>query len=319
MTAASLAGFALVFVTVAWTLSSLGGLLLSSVRPSLTRLGPLAERRAAEAVAIVPVLLAAVAVATLIAQSAIGVDHCEAHAHHAHLCLAHGAVWVERAWVVAALACFGAAVLTRVALLVTNGVRGARSIAQLRSVSTQAGDVRVVDSDRAFCFVAGVRRPTIYVSTRAWSALPQAERRALVAHESAHVHQGDLRRRIIIEAFLAFAAPLVGDRVRSAWMLATERLCDARAAETIGEPEAVASAMVSLCRLNASRPATTFGFTPTAQQLAQRVRAVLAGGPLGERAAIVLGRTVSIATLAVVGVIAIAAEPLHHVFETLLG
>jgi Zn-dependent protease with chaperone function len=233
--------------------------------------------------------------------------------------MVHGAQWLERTWVVVALAIASAAMLARLVLVVTTFVRGARSIRELHALSRDAGDVRIVDSERAFCFVAGGRCPSIYVSSRAWSSLSSAERVALIAHESAHVRQRDVLTRAVIEGFLVFAAPLVADRARPMWLQASERLCDARAADATGEPESVASAMVSLCRLNASRPVASLGFTPAAEELAGRVRAVLAGGPIGERAAAILGRAVLAASLVLVAISIVAAERLHHVFETLLG
>ncbi len=319
MSLGSVLGFALVFITIAWTLSALGSAVLSRAGDRLARSGPMAERRAAEAIALVPIALAAAVVGALIAHSALGADHCEAHAHHAHLCLAHGAGWLDRAWVMAMLAGVGAVMVVRGSLLVVTTIQGARSIAQLRAVGTRRGDVCIVDSDRAFGFVAGYRRSTIFVSTCAWSALDGAEQRALVAHESAHVRHGDLARRFLLECLLVLAAPLVAARVRAMWMAACERLCDARAVEETGDPAAVASAMVSLCKLNAARPVHAFGFTPAAEQLADRVRAVLARTPIGQRAAAVLTRTIAITAVLVVGLAVLAAEPLHHAFETLLG
>lgn len=318
MSLGSVAGFALVLLVCAWTLSTAGGLVLACGRARLQRAGPMAERRAAEATAIAPVVIAALVVIALVAQSLLGVDHCTAHGHHAHLCVAHGAQWLERTWVVVALATAGVAILGRLAAVVNSFMRGARNIRELHAHSREAGSVRIVESDRAFCFVAG-GRPAIYVSSRAWSSLPDRERSALVAHESAHIRQGDLRMRAVIEAFLVVAAPLVGGRVRTMWLQATERLCDARAAEATGEPEAVASAMVSLCRLRALRPAGGLGLPPTADELAGRVHAVLAGGPIGDRAAAILAGAVIAASLALVIAAGAAAEPLHHAFETLLG
>ncbi|MBA3457038.1 MAG: hypothetical protein H0T42_28375, partial [Deltaproteobacteria bacterium] len=99
MSLGSLAGFALVFVVTTWTLSAAGVLALSRAQPWLRRVGPMAERRAAETAAIVPVLLGMIAVATLLLQSTFGVDHCAAHGHHAHLCVTHGTQWIERTWV----------------------------------------------------------------------------------------------------------------------------------------------------------------------------------------------------------------------------
>ncbi len=316
MSIGSIMGFALVFAVTTWTLSALGALALASARPWLKRAGPMAERRAALAVAIVPIVLGVVAVATLLIQSALGVDHCEAHGHHAHLCISHGGQWIERSSVVVALAIVTATVLGRAAIVAAGFLRGARSIRELHALSRDAGDVRLVDSERAFCFVA---RPGIYVSARVWTSLSTGERAALVAHEAAHIRHGDLRTRAVLEAFLVFAAPLVGDRVRSTWLSASERLCDAHAAAVTGEPEMVASAMLSMCRLQATRPVPAFGFTPTVEEVEGRVRAVLACGPLGERAAVVFGRVVvaSCVALAIAGVV--AAEPVHHAFETLLG
>jgi Zn-dependent protease with chaperone function len=313
----SVAGFVLVFVVCAWALSALGGIALSASGDRLHASGPLVERRVAATIAIVPLVLATAVVITLVLQSTLGVDHCPVHGHHAHLCLAHDSRWLELPSVVAMLAIAGATLVGRATLVAIALVRGARSIRALHAISRTVGSVRIVDSERPFCFVAG-REPAIYVSSRVWDALPPAEREALVAHESAHVEHGDLQMRVVMEICLVFAAPLVGDRVRDLWICASERLCDARAARATS-PENVASAMVSLCRLQTTRPAASFGFTPGAAELAGRVEAVLEQRPLGERVATIAGRIVFLVCAVFVAGAAIAAEPLHHAFETLLG
>ncbi len=319
MSLGALAGFALVFVATAWTASALGTLALGRARSRLRRSGPMAERRAAEAAAIVPVVLGVLVVAALLVQSAVGVDHCDSHGHHAHLCLVHGGMWIERTWVVVVLAITSVTMLARGVLVVASLIRGARSIHALHELSRDAGDVRLVDSERAFCFVANRTRPTIYVSSRVWSALPARQREALVAHEAAHVRHGDLRMRAVLEAFLVFAVPLAGGRIRSTWMHASERMCDSHAA-TVTEPATVASAMVAMCRLHAMRPVpTAFAVTPRADELEGRVQAVLVNGPIGDRAARRVARSVMVGCGAFAVAVALAAEPLHHAFETLLG
>lgn len=318
MSGASLGGFALVFVLVAWLLSALGGLALLGGRAHLRSRGPAVERRAAVAVAVVPVVLASAVVTALIVRSIVGPDHCEVHHHHAHLCLAHGAVWLQRPWVVVALATAAAVVAMRSVFLVATVLRGSRSVAGLASVSTVHGDVRIVESERAFGFVAGLVHPAIYVSSRAWAALTEIERDALVAHERAHVARGDLRARVVIEGFLALASPLVGELVRATWRSASERLCDTEAVDAVRDAPAVASALVALCRLNASRP-PALGFTPAAGELFDRVHAVLAGQPSGVRSAAILARVVALAASTIIVAAGLAAEPLHHVLETLLG
>lgn len=316
MSLGALAGFALVFVVTTWTLSTLGALALVSSRSWLKRVGPMVERRAAEAVAVVPIVVGLLAVVALLIQSATGVDHCEAHGHHAHLCIAHGAQWIERTWVVVVLAIVVATMLGRAVIVAASFVRGARSIRELHGVSRSAGDVRLIDSDRAVCFVA---RRGIYVSSRAWSSLTDGERLALVAHETAHVRHGDLRKRAVLEALLVLAAPLVGGRVRTIWLQASERLCDAHAVAVTGDAQTVASAMLAMCRLHVSRLEPSFGFTPTVDEVEARVRAVLAGGPLGERASSRFAQILVASCIVLAIGSVVAAEPLHHAFETLLG
>lgn len=315
MTAGALAGFALVFVVTLVTLSSAGALVLAACKTRLARLGAMAERRAADAIAIVPVVVAAVVVGALVVQATLGVDHCVVHDHHAHLCFAHGTQWIERTWVVVSLAIALATVLARAVILVTAYLQGVASVRALHASSTPEGAVRVVASDRAFCFAT---RRGVFVSSRVWAALPERERAALVAHELGHLRHGDLGKRFMLELALLFAAPFVGDFVRALWLRSSERMCDAHAAR-VTDPQTVASAMVSMCKLGSARPVAGFAFTPAARELAGRIEAVLAGGPLGERAA----RRILHAAVGACGAIAIAgtvaAEPLHHVFETLLG
>jgi beta-lactamase regulating signal transducer with metallopeptidase domain len=314
---ASLGGFALVFVLTTWSLSALGGLALLGGRASLRRRGSAVERRAAAAVAVVPVLLAFAVFAALLARSLVGPDHCEIHHHHAHLCLAHG-VWLDRTWVVAALAVVAAIVAMRSVVLVAGLLRGTRGLADLASTSAVRGAVRIVESERAFAFVAGFAHPAIYVSSRAWSALTEIEREALLAHERAHVTHGDLWARVVIEGFLVLASPLVGELVRTTWRSASERLCDVEAVNAVRDAPAVASAMVALCRLNTARP-PALGFTPAPHELADRVQAILNGEPSGVRSAMLLERMLTAGGLAIIVAVALAVEPLHHALETLLG
>jgi Zn-dependent protease with chaperone function len=311
--ATSLAGFVLVFVTCAWALSAIGGGLLAVK----AQRGPLVARRLAVAVAIVPLVLAGAVTIALMLQSALGIDHCPVHGDHAHLCLTHGTQWLQLPWVVVSLAVIGAAILGRLGLLARTVLHGRRAIGILHAISDDIGAVRVVETDRAFCFVAG-RTPAVYVSAKIWAQLADDQRSALLAHEAAHVANGDLRMRGVLEVCLAFAAPLVGDRVRTAWLAATERLCDARAAEACS-PATVASTMVALFRLQAAPIAGSFGLTPTQAELAARVEAVLAARPLDDHAAKLAGRLLVATCAGLIAGAALVAEPLHHAFETLLG
>lgn len=310
-------GFAMVFLMVAVGLSSIACGAIAAFAPALARRGPAAERRAAELAAVVPLAIAAIVVAVLLAHAALAVDHCTTHGHHAHLCVAHGGAWLERPWAVAAAAAAAVVALGRAAALIAALVRGGRRVGALARVARRVGDVRLVDSPRAFCFVAGLRRPAIYASTAAWRGLPAGERAAMLAHERGHVRAGDVARRARLDLATIVAAPLAPTFLAARWERATERLRDAEAARATA-PEAVAAALVAMCRLGAVRVAGA-GFEAHGGALAARVEAVLAGGPTGRRAARRLA-AVALAAVAIVTVAAVAfADPLHHGLETLLG
>lgn len=313
-------GFALVFVLTAWAVSALVLVMLRVAGGRLRRLGAVAERRVTLLAAALPVLLAAALVGTLVVSSIAGEDHCPAHDHHAHLCLAHGDDWASRPWAVALVAAAAAIVLARLSLFAGALIRGQRAVARLRSASTPVGDVRLVESERPFCFVAGLRRPEIYASTAAWQGLDDDQRDAMLAHERGHVRNGDLAWRAGIEVVSAFGAPLTPSPLLARWEHATERLRDDEAANEVGSPESVAEAMVRMCRLGAAlAPACATSFAPAPSALGDRVEALLANRPRGDHAARVMGALWLVLVGATVCAVATHAEPLHHALESLLG
>ncbi len=316
MIVASLIGFATVFILAAWSISAGLGLTVLLGRRWLRRAGPAFERRAVALAASVPVAVAVAVVVALLWQPGVD-DHCPHHTHHAHLCLAHGAAWLDRPWAVVLIAGVGVTMAIRLGLVMASVLRTTRAVARLRRVSTATSDVRLVESARSFCFVAGIRRPELFVSTTAWHALDARERAAMLAHERAHIAHGDLWRRLALELLGVLAAPLVPSALRGAWSSATERLCDARAVDVVGR-EPVATALVRLCRADRARSALA-SFAPTAEALADRVEAVLAAEPTGDVAARRLGAASVLSMLALAALALAFAEPLHHALETLLG
>jgi Peptidase family M48 len=278
------------------------------------------ERRIAELAAVVPVALAGAVVAILAIESVVGVDHCDTHGHHAHLCLHHGMVWAERPWAVAVVAAGMAVVAVRAVVLVVGNVRASVMVSKLRATLPGGAHVQLVPSERAFCFVAGLWRPMIYASTAARDALAPDEWAAMLAHERSHVTHRDLLHRLGLELLLVFSAPLAGSVIRERWEAATERLRDADAAER-ASPEAVASALVRMSRVQARpRLGAVAAFTATgAQLLTTRVASLLHGVPRGESSARRLARITLASSVAAVTLALVFAEPLHHALETLLG
>ena len=312
-------GFALVFVLLVIALSATATGVVQLTSGVLRRRGPEAERRAVELAALMPVVLALSLVTTLIVQAYVGDDHCTQHGHHAHLCVVHGGEWSQRPWVVAVVAAAAAVLAARLAVLAGRLVRATRSIARLRGVSALAGDVRLVESPHAFCFVAGLRTPEIYASTTAWHGLADDEREAMVAHERGHVAHGDVRRRLGLDLLLAFSAPLSAGALARRWAHATERLRDADAARAAGDPDPVARAMLRLCRLERGAAVAGLGFAGQGRLLTERIEALLAAGPSGRLAARVLSIASLTAAIALAAVTAGLAGPIHHLLETLLG
>lgn len=322
MSGSSLIGFGLVFLLVAGVSSAAITSAMLVGQRALARRGAAVERCAAALAAVLPVAFATAVIAVLAIQSVTAADHCTAHSHHAHLCLWHGAAWAEHAWAVAALAGSAAIIAMRGGALAIGLWRGHVAVSWLRTVGGSASEqVRIVESDRAFCFVAGLRRPSVFASTRARAALESDEWTAMLAHEMSHIAHRDLAHRLRLELLLLFAAPLAGAAIRERWDAATERLRDADAADAVGDPDAVASALVRMARHASALPSAAIAsFTAGgARLLAVRVQALLGGAPRGERAATRIGYAALAASIAAIAGTLAFSGPLHHALETLLG
>jgi len=322
----SLIGFAATFLVASWALSVLLGAAVVLGRRGLRAAGPRAERRAAAFGLVFPPLAAGIVVSILAGTSLAGgpADHCRLHLHHLHLCVFHGTSWAERAWAVGIVAFMGTLALARFVHHATRLASARSALRQVEAVSTRlassAGEVWLAPGSKAFCFVAGLVRPKIFVSTAAWDRLTADERDAMLAHEAAHAEQGDVWKRSVLHVVSWFAAPLVGGVLLERWSSATERLCDHRAALRLGEPEAVARALVNVARSQpGGEPVASACFMPAGSDVVERVEAVLAGGGDGHR----LARLFGLAALLVVSAVAISsvalADPIHHALETLVG
>ena len=323
----SLIGFALVWVVTTWlTSAGLAGWLLRA-RDRLRRMGPRAERRAASIALALPVALGAVVTIGLAGFSLLGpsfgvADHCLWHDHHLHLCLRHGTAWLTHSWTVALTAGLAALLVVRVARAAVRWWNTARRLRALRAVSCERAMpdgtlVVCAPSRQRFCFTAGLRTPRIYIGSATLDQLRRDEQRAMIAHERAHVAFGDLWRGSALSMLALLGAPGLAASALRAWRDAGERLCDRVAADTVGSPEAVASAIVAFARVPAC--STGYAFLPHPAQVVERVEAVLGDAPRGDRAARRLGATAALALLGFAAFAALLADPLHHAVETLLG
>jgi Zn-dependent protease with chaperone function len=313
VTLGGLIGFVVVSVLLlsALSLIATAGVAIAGAR--LGRAGPAAERSAAAWALLAPGALTVTVVVALAIRGSGAIDHCIGHDHHAHLCFVHGGAWLARPWAVALAAAAVLTLLLRLSGVAWRRIQGGLAIAEVRRVAERGDRVRIARSPRVFCFVAGYRHPEVFVSSRAWEALSADEREAVIAHERAHAAQGDPWLGALIDVASVFAAPLAGGWLRARWSDAGERLCDARAAQQTA-PETVADALVRLCRAGHVQHVPG-GFTPHSEALEHRVRAVLAGGPVGRRLPPVAWCLAAVAFIAT----AMFATHLHHALETLLG
>ena len=327
--AESLIGFALAFLMASWVGSGILGAGVMLARGRLRSAGPRAERRAAAYGVVLPPILGAAIASVLAGYSVVGpwfglADHCPQHLHHLHLCLFHGASWAHEAWAVATVAFMGTIVMTRIVhragKLFAARVALRRIERVSRRVRSPAGEVLLAPAATPFCFVAGLFSPRIFVSSAAWERLDEEERAAMLAHERAHVDQGDVWRRSALDVFAVLGAPLFAARLMDQWSRATERLCDHRAAAAVGEPETVARALVSLTRAGANRTSALAAcFVPTGSDVVERVEALLAGKGDGSPVARRIGvAAVFLVVLVLIGSTTLA-DPLHHALESLLG
>lgn len=316
--------FGLLFFTTTLSLSVLlnAGVLLA--RPLLRRSGAWVERQASTAALVLPPLLGLSVVVALGAQSALaladGTDHCLAHGHHLHLCLQHGRAWLEQAWALALVAAAATFVTARAVASVWSHTLAQRASATLRTLGTALGErCYLVPSQERFAFTVGVFSPAVLLSSAAWEALGPQERAAVVAHELAHLEHGDLWRRVMLGFAASFGAPFLVEHTLRLWALSAERICDRRAAQVVGRPSVVASAMLELVRVTPSPLAPAGALFAASGDVPERVRSVLSEEPGGERPARHLVRWAAAAGVALTVACGVFAEPLHHLLETILG
>lgn len=327
ITAASLVGFALAFVVVSAGLSLLAGLAVWAFGRRLGRAGPAAERSAAGAGLVLPPALALVMTAALVGRSALGPwlgvpDHCAGHAHHLHLhlCLFHGSAWAERHWALGLVAGAFLLLAVRMGSRLRRMTHARRLLRALEVVSEPAAakGVRIVSSPRDFCFTAGIVDPRVFVSRTTWDRLASDQRAAVLAHEQAHIAQGDLWRRAGLGMLSALGAPVVASGLLRLWDGATERLCDRAAARLVGDRLVVASALLALVGRQQAPAAVGAAFT-TGNDVVGRVEALLDGALEDGAAVRWLRRALTVTIALAAALVLLAADPLHHGLETLLG
>jgi len=275
-------------------------------------------RRRLWLVASLPLALPAVTVSGLLLLAAAKQlgwlpDHCPLHgsAGHPHFCFVH---LPELAWRYGH-GLFALAVLT--AAMVLPGWPLARArvqqhrVRQLDFMAARKGPLRILDTDAAQAFAAGLRRPRVFLSRGLLTGLSARERRIVLAHEVAHIRHGDLTSQLVYECLLRFHRPGCARTLRWLWQRNMEERADDRAAARFGALD-VASTLVKLARQPG--PPAPAGTSALGDDPAARIERLLQpGAARAAGAGFELGYG-----LAAAGVITIMVSA-HHSLETLLG
>jgi hypothetical protein len=173
---------------------------------------------------------------------------------------------------------------------------GLALLAAYRASSEMAGELVVLPSGPAQAAAVPGRPGRVVVAESLLAALSSGERRALLAHERAHLAHGHHWHRGAV-ALAAAANPLLRP-LRASIVYSTERWADEDAAVAVGERRDVATALARVALLSQGSAAAA-RLALAAQAVPARVTALLARPPRA--------RPLLIAALAVIPLIGIVA------------
>lgn len=283
------------------------------LRPRLIRLAPEDRSGALTLLALLPWLLALAVLVMAFLPSFVTLpglieDHCLPHDHHPHLCFVHGR-WMPSGpvWGSLALLALGGGILW--ARLVARVFRAHRVVRSLMRVSRPQGTLQVLPTRHPMAFTAGLLRPRMVVSDAVLTSLPTEDLDIVLRHEEGHARRRDALFRVLLEA-LTLGMPNSGRTLLlEDYALACEEVCDRRAVQGRVTPDRVAEVLLRMQRLGCLQPEGVAG--ATGSHLAHRVRALL-GDPYPPRP-----RWMRLLWLS--PLVLLAADPVHHLAETLLG
>ena len=188
----------------------------------------------------------------------------------------------------------------------------ARAVCVVRSWRRQRGstssDTHIIDSTELVAFAQTGRHGGVVISTGMLAVLEPAERRALLAHEHAHLR---LRhdRYLLVGQLSAGVPPLTPLVARMRHFM--ERWADEEAARMVGDRTVVARAIARAALASHGQPVIALG--AIGADVPARVEALLRPPIVGRQAAL----SATFATTAVIVVVVAATEQMHHLAAVL--
>lgn len=286
-------------------------------RAALPGLDPQARKMRLLLVALLPWAIPLLAVSAVLAPAIakpLGMiaHHCVEHGPgHPHICLAHPPIVALSAWHWLAVTF---AFLWLSLSIGTHVLHRRRALSQLQSLlafAGGAGPVRTLDTPHVVALAADVGQPVILLSSALRRRLQPRQRRIVLAHEVAHLRNGDLSFSRLIDALSALHISPLGRNLRTAWRQAIEEHADDVVAERFGR-EDVAQALIQVARM----PALSAGsaLRATGGNTVQRIERLL-DAPTEMRGRAIFAAGYAGAILGSWAVLVWA----HHAVESLLG
>ncbi len=281
--------------------------------------------RARAALAVMPVVIASsVALSLTSPLSLLAGCHCISHPHHVHLCFDHTAF----SWPLGYLALLGGAgaiwQLGRAFVVLRAAVETGRWASSLTSEATEG--IQIVPALGARAVTVGLFRPRAFFGSALWARLDSDGKRAVVAHELAHVARRDVLTLLCLRLAACAMPTAIGAHLVESWRRAAEIACDRIAADALGDPCVLADALVACGKLQlaaspAVLPAAALSLVD-GDDLETRVTCLLERPASGAPACVASGDLSSVTAVALALGILIASaggSAAHHAFETVLG
>lgn len=260
-------------------------------------------------------LLISLALTVMVFTPSIDGRLVEAHCHPDLECASHAPAIVNSvvAWcfVVLAVLLGGCALFH----LCRGALRGRRLHRNLRVLAPAArGNFRLIASNEALAFSAGLIRPTVFVSQGLVQHTSGAELEAVVQHEYAHGRRRDNLRNWLAALGTSMFPVLAGKKLLQDLRMAEEQCCDLAAARALRDPLLVAHALVKVQKL-ARRSVHAGRCDFVGSNIEARVNALLHP----TREPVRPGVLPILLFAGSVGLVVLATDPLHHFVERMLA
>jgi hypothetical protein len=285
------------------------------------------------AVVFTPAVLGALGCAALALPNPFVGCHCAEHGlHHPHLCALHLAfalpLVTPSACLLGAWLALTAPGVLRLARDTVASARWTRAVRRLPVVTLDGVAVRLADCGAPSAFTIGALWPIVVVDRVLWRSLSDEERRAVAHHERAHVERRDGLTLLALRLCVALFPSPAGQRLIQAWRAAAEQSCDRYAAGKLGDPAAVAAALVAVEKIRAqgsqgaALPAHAMGAL-AGGDLSRRVLALLRADPPRRDGEPLLANDVLATAIVAAGALLLTfvwpGDEFHHAIETLIG